>query len=295
MPSPKPQQPSLLDLVASDVASDVKSEEHSKSTAEPGSDKAEEGTRMTPESTQESVAENARDSVGNDAGAPKESQVANPIRERMDALVRFLEYHNHLYHTLDAPEISDEEYDALFAELVALEEQHPEFRSPHSPTLRVGGGLLTGLATRRHTSRMYGLEDVFSVEEWRGFVQRMTRALPETPMEFWCDPKLDGLALELIYVDGVLQDAITRGNGEEGEVVLEQARTIRTIPLRLAGQGPFPARPGCGRGGCGTQENAPKRPCARGWGLRQGFRPRSWRFRRLLPQFFQTGFVASLG
>ncbi|MBU3831365.1 MAG: NAD-dependent DNA ligase LigA, partial [Candidatus Desulfovibrio faecigallinarum] len=81
----------------------------------------------------------------------------------MDALVRFLEYHNHLYHTLDAPEISDEEYDALFAELVALEEQHPEFRSPHSPTLRVGGGLLTGLATRRHTSRMYGLEDVFSV------------------------------------------------------------------------------------------------------------------------------------
>lgn len=242
MPSPKPQQPSLLDLVASDVASDVKSEEHSKSTAEPGSDKAEEGTRMTPESTQESVAENARDSVGNDAGAPKESQVANSIRERMDALVRFLEYHNHLYHTLDAPEISDEEYDALFAELVALEEQHPEFRSPHSPTLRVGGGLLTGLATRRHTSRMYGLEDVFSVEEWRGFVQRMTRALPETPMEFWCDPKLDGLALELIYVDGVLQDAITRGNGEEGEVVLEQARTIRTIPLRLAGQGPFPAR-----------------------------------------------------
>lgn len=164
------------------------------------------------------------------------------MRERMDALVRFLEYHNHLYHTLDAPEISDEEYDALFAELVALEEQYPQYKSAHSPTLRVGGGLLTGLATRRHTSRMYGLEDVFSVEEWRGFVQRMVRALPETPMDFWCDPKLDGLALELVYVNGVLQDAITRGNGEEGEVVLEQARTIRTIPLHLEGTGPFPPR-----------------------------------------------------
>ncbi len=176
------------------------------------------------------------------SAAPASEPETDPVRERMDALVRFLEYHNHLYHTLDAPEISDEEYDALFAELVRLEEQYPAYKSAHSPTLRVGGGLLTGLATRRHSSRMYGLEDVFSVDEWRGFVQRMVRALPETPMDFWCDPKLDGLALELVYVDGVLQDAITRGNGEEGEVVLEQARTIRTIPLHLEGKGPFPPR-----------------------------------------------------
>lgn len=172
---------------------------------------------------------------------------ANPgdndaVFERMNALVRELERHNRLYHTLDAPEISDEAYDAMFAELTRLEQQYPQFRSPHSPTLRVGGGLLPGLETRVHRERMYGLEDVFSVGEWRDFVQRMLRALPETPMVFWCDPKLDGLALELVYEKGLLVDAITRGNGEEGEVVLEQARTIRTVPLRLAGDGPFPER-----------------------------------------------------
>ncbi len=169
--------------------------------------------------------------------APEEN---NAVRDRMDALVRELERHNRLYHTLDAPEISDEAYDAMFAELTALEKQYPQFRSPHSPTLRVGGGLLPGLKTQAHRTRMYGLEDVFNMDEWHDFAQRMIRAVPETPMVFWCDPKLDGLALELVYENGVLVSAITRGNGEEGEVVLEQARTIRTIPLHLAGEGPFP-------------------------------------------------------
>ncbi len=164
------------------------------------------------------------------------------VYERMNALVRELERHNRLYHTLDAPEISDEAYDAMFAELRDLEARYPQFRSAHSPTLRVGGGLLPGLETRRHRERMYGLDNVFSSEEWREFAARMTRALPETPMVFWCDPKLDGLALELVYEDGLLVDAVTRGDGEEGEVVLEQARTIRTVPLRLAGDGPFPRR-----------------------------------------------------
>ncbi len=169
--------------------------------------------------------------------APEEDSA---VHDRMDALVRELERHNRLYHTLDAPEISDEAYDAMFAELTALERQYPQFRSPHSPTLRVGGGLLPGLKTQAHRTRMYGLEDVFNMDEWHDFAQRMIRAVPETPMVFWCDPKLDGLALELVYENGLLVSAITRGNGEEGEVVLEQARTIRTIPLHLAGEGPFP-------------------------------------------------------
>ncbi len=197
-----------------------------------------------PSPASENTEDSPRPSASSGAGpAPAaEAEPKDPVQEQMDALVRLLEYHNRLYHTLDAPEISDEEYDALFAQLVDLEQKHPEFRSPHSPTLRVGGGLLPGLTVRRHTERMYGLEDVFSFEEWRGFAQRMLRALPETPLEFWCDPKLDGLALELVYVNGLLQDAITRGNGEEGEVVFEQARTIRTVPLRLEGPGPFPPR-----------------------------------------------------
>ena len=199
----------------------------------------------------------AKEAARKDSASPAASSAASPpadlkaqldgapdpdgqVRERMDALVRELERHNHLYHTLDAPEISDEEYDLLFAELTALEARYPAFRSPHSPTLRTGGALLPGLERRRHTERMYGLEDVFSMEEWRGFAERMVRALPEVPLVFWCDPKMDGLALELVYRKGVLADAVTRGNGEEGEVVSAQARTIRNLPLRLLGQGPFP-------------------------------------------------------
>ena len=163
-------------------------------------------------------------------------------QERMAWLTTILEHHNYLYHTLDKPVISDDQYDALFRELKALEEDYPQWRSPHSPTLRVGGGLLGGLPKQRHRQRMYGLDNVFSAEEWQEFVARMQRALPEAPLAFWCDPKLDGLALEIIYEDGVLQQALTRGDGEEGEVVTEAVRTIRTVPLRLRGTGPFPER-----------------------------------------------------
>ena len=163
-------------------------------------------------------------------------------RERMAWLVTILEHYNYLYHTLDKPVISDDQYDALFRELKALEEEHPQWRSPHSPTLRVGGGLLGGLPKQRHRQRMYGLDNVFSAEEWQEFVARMQRALPEVPLAFWCDPKLDGLALEIIYENGILQQALTRGDGEEGEVVTEAVRTIRTVPLRLRGAGPFPER-----------------------------------------------------
>lgn len=168
-------------------------------------------------------------------------------RERARRLSAELERHNYLYHTLDAPEISDEQYDALFRELTELEERWPGLRSPHSPTLRVGGRLLDGLAKKAHRRRMYGLDNVFSDEDWRDFVERMQRAWDTElngplPLGFWCDPKLDGLALEIIYENGLLIEALTRGDGEIGEVVTEAVRTIRTVPLRLRGEGPFPAR-----------------------------------------------------
>lgn len=167
-------------------------------------------------------------------------------RKRARLLNAELERHNYLYHTLDAPEISDEQYDAMFRELTELEKRWPVLRSPHSPTLRVGGGLLEGLNKKEHRRRMYGLDNVFSDEDWRDFVERMRRAWDAElngplPPAFWCDPKLDGLALEIIYVDGVLSEALTRGDGETGEVVTEAVRTIRTVPLRLRGEGPFPS------------------------------------------------------
>jgi DNA ligase (NAD+) len=166
---------------------------------------------------------------------------AEKDRRRMEWLAAELHRHNYLYHTLDAPEISDDEYDALFRELEALEREYPDLRSPSSPTLRVGGGLLEGLAKKDHGSRMYGLEKVFSKTEWRAFAERMARALPGRPLSFWCDPKLDGLALEIVFENGVLAEALTRGDGTRGEVVTRAVRTIRTVPPRLRGEGPFPA------------------------------------------------------
>ncbi len=166
--------------------------------------------------------------------------------KRMDKLYRELERHNRLYHELDAPEITDEAYDALFRELVSLEQSHPELKRPDSPTLRVGGKVLSFLETRPHTLRMYGLDNVFSFEEWTTFAQRAARALPEADTDilssWWADPKLDGLACELTYEDGILSQALTRGDGEVGEVVTEAMRTIKNVPLRLKGEPPFPAR-----------------------------------------------------
>ena len=157
---------------------------------------------------------------------------------RIDELCRELDRHNRLYHELDAPEISDEAYDALFRELVRLEESHPELKRPYSPTLRVGGKTLPYLETRPHRERMYGLDNVFSAEEWDAFAQRAERGLAGTGAAaggWWADPKLDGLACELTYEDGILTQALTRGDGEVGEVVTEAMRTIRNVPLRLKG------------------------------------------------------------
>ncbi|MDR1855608.1 MAG: NAD-dependent DNA ligase LigA [Desulfovibrio sp.] len=172
---------------------------------------------------------------------PFGGDVPEERRKRAQWLAAELERHNRLYHTLDSPEITDEAYDALFKELVDLETRYPELASPSSPTRRVGGEVLEGLGKKAHRTLMYGLDNVFDQGEWRGFVQRMQRALPGAPGDFWCDPKLDGLALELIYEQGVLVEALTRGDGAVGEVVTQSARTIRNLPLKLAGEGPSPA------------------------------------------------------
>ncbi len=153
--------------------------------------------------------------------------------EQMHSLVKQLEQHNYNYHTLDAPTISDAQYDALFAELQEWESRFAPYRLPNSPTARVGGTLLKELEKRRHSLNMYGLDNVFDAPEWDDWILKMRRALPEVHMEFWCDPKLDGLAVELVYEQGELVAALTRGDGEVGEVVTESIRTIKNIPLRL--------------------------------------------------------------
>lgn len=152
--------------------------------------------------------------------------------KRAGELRAFVVYHNERYHTLDAPEISDDEYNAAFQELVRLEDRFPTLQTADSPTRRIGGGVLASLETQRHTRRMYSLDNVFSQEDWQGFLKRMDNALPGVEPVFWCDPKMDGLALELVYEKGVLVAALTRGDGETGEVVTAALRTVRNLPQR---------------------------------------------------------------
>ncbi|MBU1001531.1 MAG: NAD-dependent DNA ligase LigA [Proteobacteria bacterium] len=152
---------------------------------------------------------------------------------RVAELRRLLEYHNHRYYVLDDPKISDAEYDVLFRELAVLEREHPELDDPNSPTRRVGGAVRDGFEKRRHSQRMYSLDNAFDVAEWRLFIERIRREEPHAALAFWAEPKLDGLAAEIVYEHGRMSVALTRGDGEEGEVVTENMRTVRNLPLIL--------------------------------------------------------------
>ena len=159
-------------------------------------------------------------------------------RERAATLRELLVHHEYRYHVLDDPEISDAEYDLLFRELKDLEATYPDLRDESSPTLRVGGVVLAGLESRQHRLRMYSLDNVFSVQDMDEYIAKIVRLLPgKVPdtMAFWVDPKMDGLAMELIYENGIFTTALTRGDGEKGEIVTENMRTVKNIPLRLTG------------------------------------------------------------
>lgn len=153
--------------------------------------------------------------------------------ERARFLQQELERHNYLYHVLEKPEISDTEYDRLFQELISLEQQFPEARSETSPTSRVGAPPAAGFEQHRHLAPMLSLDNAFSEEELRQFDERNRRALGVETLDYHVELKLDGLSLSLTYRDGDLAIATTRGDGTTGEVVTENARTVRGIPLRL--------------------------------------------------------------
>jgi DNA ligase (NAD+) len=169
-------------------------------------------------------------------------ETANPddaAKIRVYELRRQLEQHNRLYYVLDAPTISDAEYDALFRELQRLEEQYPGLVSPDSPTQRVGGAALDKFSSVTHRLPMLSLENATNADEIRDFDLRVKKNLglpPEDRISYVCEPKMDGLAVELIYTDGLLTVASTRGDGVTGEDVTENVRTIRSLPLRLAGE-----------------------------------------------------------
>ncbi len=158
-------------------------------------------------------------------------------RERIDELTRELQQHAHRYYVLDAPTIPDHEYDRLFHELRDLEEAHPDLRWPDSPTVRVGGEPVEFLDRVRHPSRMLSLDNVFDAAGVRDFDERVRRFLGISDGEalaYVVEPKLDGLAVELVYRGGLLEAGVTRGDGESGEDVTHNLRTVPTVPLRLS-------------------------------------------------------------
>jgi DNA ligase (NAD+) len=157
---------------------------------------------------------------------------------RAAELRRALEYHNYRYYVLDDPEVGDDEYDALLDELRAIEREQPELISPDSPTQRIGAEPVSELLKVSHLQAMLSLGNVRSEEELRSWIQRMRNFLSregiaDPRFEFVAEPKIDGLAISLLYRDGRLQRGATRGNGEVGEDVTHNLRTIPSIPLRL--------------------------------------------------------------
>ncbi|MDC9622130.1 NAD-dependent DNA ligase LigA [Xenorhabdus sp. XENO-7] len=164
------------------------------------------------------------------------------IIEKINKLRATLRHHEYLYHVMDAPEIPDAEYDRLMRELKVLEEQHPELITADSPTQRVGAAPLTAFEQVRHEIPMLSLDNVFDEESYRAFDKRVRDRLKDSrDLVFCCELKLDGVAVSLLYEDGELVQAATRGDGTTGENITANVRTIHAIPLRLKGNN-IPAR-----------------------------------------------------
>jgi DNA ligase (NAD+) len=154
-------------------------------------------------------------------------------RKRLEELKSEINRHDRAYYLEDKPEISDERFDALMRELRELEEKHPELITPDSPTQKVGGGVSAKFAPRNHNPPMLSLDNTYDAEELEKFDQRVKKGLAREDVEYLTEPKIDGLGINLVYVDGALVHAITRGDGKTGEDITENVLTIRSIPRKM--------------------------------------------------------------
>ncbi|PVV85075.1 NAD-dependent DNA ligase LigA [Dehalogenimonas alkenigignens] len=157
---------------------------------------------------------------------------------RAQELRRQIEHHNHLYYVMDAPEISDQEYDALLRELQELENEHPSLVTPDSPTQRVGAEPLKAFGVVKHRRPLLSLGNAFTKQELRDWHKKVAKLLPDEKLSFVCEHKMDGLAIALTYQDGQFIVGATRGDGEKGENVTQNLRTVRSLPLKIRGQAP---------------------------------------------------------
>jgi DNA ligase (NAD+) len=159
--------------------------------------------------------------------SPKDAQ------QRIEALTRQINHHNELYYQKSKTEISDFEFDQLLKELIDLENAFPQFRAPDSPTQRVGGTITKEFATVVHRYPMLSLGNTYSAEELRDFDGRVAKGLDGEPYEYFCELKFDGVSISLIYENGLLTKAVTRGDGVRGDEVTANIKTIRSLPLRI--------------------------------------------------------------
>lgn len=161
--------------------------------------------------------------------------VPDSVRSKVEALREEIRKHDYNYYVLDRPQITDREYDSLYQELLELEKSHPALITPDSPTQRVAGAPLEAFEKGTHRTPMLSLSNTYSPEEIREFDERVRKFLQtDDTVTYFCEPKFDGLAIELIYENGLLIGALTRGDGAVGENVISNVRTIRAIPQRLA-------------------------------------------------------------
>ena len=163
------------------------------------------------------------------------------IKTKISELSKILEDYNYQYYVLDEPSVPDAEYDRIFQELLALETKHPEFSLANSPTKKVGGVALSKFDQVSHEIPMLSLDNVFESNALIDFLNRANSKADQLPVTFCIEPKLDGLAASIIYENGILIQAGTRGDGQTGENVTENVKTIKNIPLKLRGEG-IPAR-----------------------------------------------------
>ena len=159
--------------------------------------------------------------------------MSNKARHRMTELINEIRDHQFKYYVLDQPTITDAQFDALLRELQTLEEKNPELREPDSPTQHVGGGFSTQFEQRDHIEKMMSLDNVFDTDELAQWFDRVEKEIPQP--QYLCEVKVDGLAINLTYENGVLVRGLTRGNGVTGEDVTLNVKTIRNLPHQLKG------------------------------------------------------------
>ncbi|MGD8841611.1 MAG: NAD-dependent DNA ligase LigA, partial [Gammaproteobacteria bacterium] len=163
--------------------------------------------------------------------------VSKSIQAEAASLRQELNEHNYRYYVLDDPSITDEAYDRLFRRLQQLEAEYPELATPDSPTQRVGSEPASHFDTVTHEVAMLSLENAFEEEEMLAFDRRLRERLDhQGPLAYCAEPKLDGLAISLLYESGEFTRAATRGDGRSGEDITANARTVASIPLRLVGE-----------------------------------------------------------